>query len=778
MSDTVKPDGRITSPADGATIAPGTVTFSAEAWDNAGGSGVRRVSLRVHYNGAWHKLKFDRSAPYTVSWTIPDDLPAQEIQFGIWVMDNAGNVAVYPDGKHIVTYNAPSDTAKPGGAILSPADGSIVGPGSVPLVANAWDDAGGSGVEQVEFWVQYDGRWHLVSRDYTDPYTCPWVIPDGLESQDIEIGIHVMDKAGNVAIDPGGKHTIRYTQSTADTTPPSGEVTQPSDHRTVRSDTVLLAANARDEARGSGVKRVEFWAKYGDEWHRIHDDYDKPYEHTWEIPESLPSQDIEIGIHVVDQAGNWAIEGASGTRTIHYIRPGTNPVPYIHQIWSTGDAFHGNQSCGPSSLGMLLAWYNKLPPREPWGHWKYPEFWSSYSWYVMNPFNGFRDLKAYDGKYDGHCTGQYAGLHGASRYTGRLSDECTGEDICGCYVAGWQQMTSAIHKKRLETDNDSFSGDLTEDSLRNLVGAGKPTLVSTELCGSLHVVLVIGYDNGKFIVSDPYGECENWGYDVTANGREVLYTWKELGIANKANGYRWHVRMSNSLPGWDSSRLFAPTTFEAQELAQVASNNLDQTLLTLSERGYDEGFYSQAVSFDLQDRHLQLPMPTEVAPGFYEVSVKPPRRLAAQKAMPVYGSEISADFGEVGPNAFALGDIDQYGGDNLINALDAGVLLAHWQRNVAAHPEAQMADLNGDGVVDDNDWAILSDNYGKVGEGAAGEIEESSSSTRTSTLILQTETTTYDVGEVFTVSIHLDTAMTTYGTDVVLHYDPEYLEVA
>jgi PKD repeat protein len=315
------------------------------------------------------------------------------------------------------------------------------------------------------------------------------------------------------------------------------------------------------------------------------------------------------------------------------------------------------------------------------------------------------------------------------------------------------------------------SNDLNESKLKDLVNAGKPTAISTKLCGHDHVVLVRGYDSqsGKFIVSDPYGYCNGYTY-IYADGKAVEYSWPRL----RPKGV--YVQMKDPIPG-GAARLATDVSSSRQSFVSPTSERDDQTLLTLSQVGYDEGFYGQAVSFDLQDRQLQLPMPTEVAPGFYEVSVKPPRRLAAQKVMPVYGSEISADFGEVGPNAFALGDIDQYGGDNLIDALDVGVMLAHWQQDVAAHPEARVADLNDNGVVDDDDWAVLSDNYGKAGEGATGQLEESSSSDRTSTLNLQAQAMTYDVGDVFTVSIHLDTTTDTYGADAILHYDPAYLEV-
>jgi len=113
----------------------------------------------------------------------------------------------------------PEDTTDPSGNITSPATGITVGPGTVHLEANAWDNPGGSGVKRVEFWVRYDSTWHRVKDEYHPPYEADWQIPAGLVSQDIQIGIHVVDNAGNVAVDPGGKRTIHYVASASCTVP-------------------------------------------------------------------------------------------------------------------------------------------------------------------------------------------------------------------------------------------------------------------------------------------------------------------------------------------------------------------------------------------------------------------------------------------------------------------------------------------------------------------------------------------------------------------------------
>jgi len=108
IPDTTPPDGYITAPSAGQTIGPSTITFSASAWDNSGGSGVDRVEYRVYYNGFWHDAGSDSSSPYAVSWTPPDGLTSQHLQFAIWVYDQAGNYVVDPGGKVYVNFEAPT----------------------------------------------------------------------------------------------------------------------------------------------------------------------------------------------------------------------------------------------------------------------------------------------------------------------------------------------------------------------------------------------------------------------------------------------------------------------------------------------------------------------------------------------------------------------------------------------------------------------------------------------------------------------------------------------
>ena len=102
------------------------------------------------------------------------------------------------------------DSTPPGGEVTAPEDGATIGPGSVTFSANAWDNAGGSGVGTVEFHVGYNGGWYQVGTDTTSPYQVTWQTPSGLASQELAFTIHVIDKAGNETMDPGGYHMVNF----------------------------------------------------------------------------------------------------------------------------------------------------------------------------------------------------------------------------------------------------------------------------------------------------------------------------------------------------------------------------------------------------------------------------------------------------------------------------------------------------------------------------------------------------------------------------------------
>lgn len=122
ISDVTMPTGSITSPINNQVFnySNRTVTLTANASDNAGGLGVKRVVFWARYGAPytaeWRLIGEDTSAPYQLDWAIPADLRSQLIEIGIHIEDNAQNYCIdplvingtnqcgYPESKRVITY--------------------------------------------------------------------------------------------------------------------------------------------------------------------------------------------------------------------------------------------------------------------------------------------------------------------------------------------------------------------------------------------------------------------------------------------------------------------------------------------------------------------------------------------------------------------------------------------------------------------------------------------------------------------------------------------------
>lgn len=195
------------SPANGVTLGSRSMTLS---WQDGGDpdngprasrdfyASIRKPDNSWSANSGWQ---------FGTSWnvTVPAD--------GTYVWNvQAGDGAVGTwAGERTVVVQSP-DTVAPDGTITSPSEGTQIG-ASVTVNANAWDNNGGRGVDRVEFFAAYDGRWHAFATDTSAPYQAIWNVPAGLRSQTIILTIHVIDKAGNRRMDPGGYRRVNYTAS-------------------------------------------------------------------------------------------------------------------------------------------------------------------------------------------------------------------------------------------------------------------------------------------------------------------------------------------------------------------------------------------------------------------------------------------------------------------------------------------------------------------------------------------------------------------------------------
>jgi cold shock CspA family protein len=102
----VYPTGSLTTPTEGAKIGPGTVALSAVANPGTDGNSVQSVTFKVLYDGEWHEIGTDTTAPYQINWTTPKDpsLRTQQIYFAINITDSAGTVIADVGGRRTVNF--------------------------------------------------------------------------------------------------------------------------------------------------------------------------------------------------------------------------------------------------------------------------------------------------------------------------------------------------------------------------------------------------------------------------------------------------------------------------------------------------------------------------------------------------------------------------------------------------------------------------------------------------------------------------------------------------
>ncbi|MFF8782020.1 OmpL47-type beta-barrel domain-containing protein [Streptomyces sp. NPDC015140] len=175
---------------------------------------------------------------------------------------------------------APETSAEVGGT--QNADGQYVGSASVTVAAT--DEAGGSGVDRVEYAIGADGAWQ--------PYTTPVVVD---QVGDHTVRYRAFDKAGNAAAEKGVDFTV-VAPDTDDTTPPETSATVSGEKNPDGAYIDMATVTVTASDTGSGVNTIEYAVGDG----------------AWQAY-TAPVMVHEVGEHTVryratDKAGNVAAE--------------------------------------------------------------------------------------------------------------------------------------------------------------------------------------------------------------------------------------------------------------------------------------------------------------------------------------------------------------------------------------------------------------------------------------------------------------------------------------
>lgn len=171
--DTTPPTVSIASPAPGASIS-GTVTVSANAADDAGGTGIKRVDF--YRDGVL--IGSDTTAPYSVSL---DTMALANGAHNLYAsaVDNADNSAASSNVSVIVNNPVPP----PAVSITSPVSGAnVTRKSKVTIIANATPGAPGVTIARVDFLI----NGTVVGSDTTSAYTYTWSVPNSVKTYKLQ----------------------------------------------------------------------------------------------------------------------------------------------------------------------------------------------------------------------------------------------------------------------------------------------------------------------------------------------------------------------------------------------------------------------------------------------------------------------------------------------------------------------------------------------------------------------------------------------------------------
>ena len=341
-SDTTPPTGTFTSPANGATITTPSVTISANASDNAGGSGVKEVRFSAKVGGSWYGIGTATSSPYSINWDFCNiGNPSGDVELGMEVWDNANNVWIYSQhfsNPHI-TVNYTCGLPSPGAWNAESWMNKYMA--GYKNNTESWSDlfiykdwgtgAPYSGYPSDEFSfkiyrdVNFQGG-HYYFRVYSDDGFR--LLVDG-QTRINEWWDHRGGATAEVDLSTGWHPVeIQYYENTGDATirlwfwgpgiprpeldNPDGRITLPVNNSYVSQYPLTIWADAGDDV--AGVNKVVFRVYHcvgGCQWRELGTSYSPPYRfENWDWS-SLNGQQVKFAIDVYDNSGKSNI-GAGG----------------------------------------------------------------------------------------------------------------------------------------------------------------------------------------------------------------------------------------------------------------------------------------------------------------------------------------------------------------------------------------------------------------------------------------------------------------------------------
>lgn len=194
-ADTTNPVVTLTSPKAGDVIKTGLVTLSADPFD--ADSGIDHVDFWGNYDSGWHYLGSDYTEPYSTAW-YANMTNSQRVLISVDVFDNAGNSVAPASITSGIVFESASkgDVFDPWCHINTPDAYTSITP--LMTLSAVAGDQGSSGVDEVTFKYYWNGSWHIIGSDSTEPYECSWDVKGLHEGSVVQIRADVEDRAGNL----------------------------------------------------------------------------------------------------------------------------------------------------------------------------------------------------------------------------------------------------------------------------------------------------------------------------------------------------------------------------------------------------------------------------------------------------------------------------------------------------------------------------------------------------------------------------------------------------
>jgi uncharacterized protein YvpB len=143
----------------------------------------------------------------------------------------------------------------------------------------------------------------------------------------------------------------------------------------------------------------------------------------------------------------------------------------------------------------------------------------------------------------------FLGVRGDTSYP-QLEDQL----YTRCTAKGWSRHDPCGLKQLVESYpncKDDLTTNGTLRDIRDAIDKGIPCVLHGYFTRFGHIVVVKGYDNHdrSFIVNDPYGEWNDWGYDTSVSGEGLHYSASLISrlcspesIANPSNIWLHRIR--------------------------------------------------------------------------------------------------------------------------------------------------------------------------------------------------------------------------------------------